>query len=942
MTVRHFINTNNCDGGGFSANFRAYGTDPNTYTWSPTDGLTATSGAVVRAAPTTTTTYTLTVTTPLGCLSTDQVTVTVNPNDLAGLDRFIRCGDSIYIGVRPMPHGIITMPRVASTRDTTRNQSGILRDHANHLYVNAVTPHLGVRYMTIAPFGADSVEMVFRDMQTTGFSCGDQITIFDGYDEQSVILYGPITTGSIPLNTRVVSRTGVMTIRHNINTSNCDGRGFEANFRSWGNFPDDQYLWSPASGLSNPTVANPLAAPAATTTYTLTYANGCTDQVTVFVEPSFMAGPNVTISCGDSAYIGVRPMPYGIVTMPLLAASGTTVRDTLRNRSGILRDHANHLNVNQVTPHQGTRYMTLAPVGADSVEVVFNARGTSGFSCGDHITIYDGYDESAPVLYGPITVGSIPLGTRIVSTWGVMTIRHFINTNNCDGIGFEATYNSFGTFPDYYSWTPTTGLSDPTVLNPKAAPTTTTVYTLTYGGPGGCTDQVIVTVLPLDMAGPNVTIACGDSAFLGVRPMPHGIITMPLLAASGTTVRDTVRNRNGILRDHANHLNVHQVPPHQGTRFMTLAPVCADSVEILFNATGTTGFACGDHITIYDGFDETAPILYGPMTVGSIPAGTRVVSTWGVMTIRHFINTNNCDGIGFEATYNSFGTFPDYYSWTPTTGLSDPTALNPRAAPSTTTTYTLTYGGPGGCTDEVTVTVVPLDMAGPDRNILCGDSVYIGVRPMPHGIIAMPLLAASGTTVRDTVRNRSGILRDHANQLNVNQVTPHQGTRFMTLAPVGADSVEMVFTAMETSGFSCGDHITIYDGYDETAPVLYGPITVSSIPVNTRIVSTWGVMTIRHFIDTNNCDGIGFEASYNSFGSYPDYYSWTPTTALSPTTGPWVRANPTTSTNYTLTVQNSSGCTITQLRTLTVSSPTLTATPATILCGDTVQIGGPP
>ena len=51
--------------------------------------------------------------------------------------------------------------------------------------------------------------------------------------------------------------------------------------------PGEIYSWSPAAGLSNPNIANPVANPASTTNYTVTYtsSNGCTatDQVLVSV-----------------------------------------------------------------------------------------------------------------------------------------------------------------------------------------------------------------------------------------------------------------------------------------------------------------------------------------------------------------------------------------------------------------------------------------------------------------------------------------------------------------------------------------------------------------------------------------------------------------------------------------------------------------------------------
>ncbi|KAA0256154.1 MAG: hypothetical protein EDX89_01800 [Acidobacteria bacterium] len=74
-------------------------------------------------------------------------------------------------------------------------------------------------------------------------------------------------------------------------------------------------------------------------------------------------------------------------------------------------------------------------------------------------------------------------------------------------------------------------------------------------------------------------------------------------------------------------------------------------------------------------------------------------------------------------------------SWTPATGLDDPTSCTPTASPTTTTTYDLTVATAGGCTSgntsKVTVTVVP-DVTDPsvtapaavtvDQPLCCGAS----------------------------------------------------------------------------------------------------------------------------------------------------------------------------------------------------------------------------
>ena len=69
------------------------------------------------------------------------------------------------------------------------------------------------------------------------------------------------------------------------------------------------------------------------------------------------------------------------------------------------------------------------------------------------------------------------------------------------------------------------------------------------------------------------------------------------------------------------------------------------------------------------------------------------------------------------------------YYWTPTNTLSCFTCQNPVASPQTTTTYTVSALGPGGCTalDSLVVVVWPtLDLqAGPDTSICPGASVQV-------------------------------------------------------------------------------------------------------------------------------------------------------------------------------------------------------------------------
>jgi Uncharacterized protein related to plant photosystem II stability/assembly factor len=84
-------------------------------------------------------------------------------------------------------------------------------------------------------------------------------------------------------------------------------------------------------------------------------------------------------------------------------------------------------------------------------------------------------------------------------------------------LGVTTNYTGSGTLK--YKWTPSTGLSNDSVANPSASPTTTTTYTVTISTPGGCTssDQINITVQPLTVnAGSDQSIHCGENAQLNV------------------------------------------------------------------------------------------------------------------------------------------------------------------------------------------------------------------------------------------------------------------------------------------------------------------------------------------------------------------------------------------------------------------------------------------
>lgn len=110
-----------------------------------------------------------------------------------------------------------------------------------------------------------------------------------------------LTQTSIVLNESNLVPIGTVTVSND--TTICNGTCAQLNATG-----ATSYIWSPSLGLSDSTIANPVACPTITTTYIVSGidTNNCTssDTVTVTVNPTFQLNPNAFICNGDSAFLG--------------------------------------------------------------------------------------------------------------------------------------------------------------------------------------------------------------------------------------------------------------------------------------------------------------------------------------------------------------------------------------------------------------------------------------------------------------------------------------------------------------------------------------------------------------------------------------------------------------------------------------------------------------
>lgn len=305
------------------------------------------------------------------------------------------------------------------------------------------------------------------------------------------------------------------------------------------------YSWTPGTGLSATDIADPLAFPAGTTTYTLTVtdAQGCvaSDAVTVTVNalPVVDAGADVAICAGTTTTLGGSPT----------APPGSTI---LWSPGAGLSDP----NVGNPTAQPGatTTYIVGVQgpngcVNSDTVTVTVNA--LPAVSAGNDTTICTGASVqldgsgTGSFLWTPATGLSDatvedPIATPTVTITYTLTVTDANQCSSSDEVtvsvgslptaeagadvwvcpGFDVQLQGSGGTD--YSWSPTAGLNDPTIASPLAAPSSTTIYTLTVTDAAGCsgTDQVTVTVNddpPVD-AGPDQTACFGNAVVIGGAP----------------------------------------------------------------------------------------------------------------------------------------------------------------------------------------------------------------------------------------------------------------------------------------------------------------------------------------------------------------------------------------------------------------------------------------
>ncbi|MDX2245895.1 MAG: gliding motility-associated C-terminal domain-containing protein [Bacteroidia bacterium] len=217
------------------------------------------------------------------------------------------------------------------------------------------------------------------------------------------------------------------------------------------------FSWTPAAGLSNPNIANPVATVSGPGTYSVTYTEGVC-----------VSSANVNII--SEATLAVTPSNPSICLGNTVALNASLTFNVAPSAATYLWTPAAGLNNPNIA----------APTASPTTNTNYSLTVTTPtcvYSTVVPVTV------SQPPSLNPFSAQAICAGTSVPLSAG--------GTNLANST---------------FIWTPSTGLSNATIANPVASPTTSTNYTLTVSNLCGSDNETIsISVLPKPVASLTAT-----------------------------------------------------------------------------------------------------------------------------------------------------------------------------------------------------------------------------------------------------------------------------------------------------------------------------------------------------------------------------------------------------------------------------------------------------
>lgn len=678
-----------------------------TYTWSPAASLSTTSGSIVVASPSVTTTYTVLAAGSGTCTTSAITTVSVTP--------------SPTVTVNPSLASICRGASVSMTASGATSYSW--------------SPATALSNTNTANVTASPTTTTIYTVTGANGTCTSSATSTVNVIAMPVLTLTPTFTTICAGSSTTLAATGAT-----------------------------NYTWTPAAGLNNANLATVVASPATTTTYTVTGANGvCTATAiatasvvsvpTLTLTPataSICAGSSTTLSAtGASSYTWNPATGLNNANLATVTASpASTITYTVTGANGICTNTA--VSTVSVTAIPVLTVSPQSPTICAGSSTTLTAAGAASYTWTPAIGLN--------TTNGNVVVASPATTTAYTVTAGVSTCTSSIGTtvtinavpgltlnpsviNICPGNSTNLTANGATS----YTWTPAASLSASSGSLVAATPTVSTNYTVT-GSIGICTNTAVASVNVL--ASPTITVSpqsstvcAGSSVTLSVvgsstytwspatgLSTTTGSIVMASLPA-GTTIYTITGGIGSCTAVAQASITANALPS------LTLTPgsgvICAGS-SATFSASGASTYtwspagslsaATGSSVTANPGATTVYTVTGAANSCTS--SATATLNVISNPTLSIVANTTVCTGANTNLTVSGASA----YTWSPSTGLSTSTGSVVTATPASTQIYTIT-GTLNTCTAvaSTTVTVVPRPVLimGPDPSICSGSSATI-------------------------------------------------------------------------------------------------------------------------------------------------------------------------------------------------------------------------
>jgi PKD repeat protein len=449
------------------------------------------------------------------------------------------------------------------------------------------------------------------------------------------------------------------------NVSVCKGNSTQLNATG-----GTSYTWSPSQGLSQTNIANPVASPTVTTTYTVTVtSNNCsaTDFVTVTVNNlpvvnfsvntnticigesvTFTNNTNNSISCLWDFKDGNTSNSCSQVTHTFTQAGSYFVRLSVSDNN--CTQFAEEL----ITVHP------LPNANAGNDVSICNGGSVQLTATGGTSYLWSTGETTQSIIQSPLNDSSYIVTVTYNGCTAADTVNVFVSNSLSVSVGNDTTicignavqlFSSGGVF---YSWTPANGLNNPGISNPIASPNDTTQY------------KVVIS-----------DGACFDSAFVTVNVVPNAVNAM----ASG----DTSICQGSSVQLSVSGGSFYSWTPSSGLNFINVPnPVATPTQTTIYIVTVSDGI-CTD--------TDTVNVGVTPSLQTGITNDTTVIINSGSFTLQLIASGGSS------------------YLWSPSAGVSNQNIPNPVFNPfsipvntDTTLIYSVSISN-GACTVTETVSI---------------------------------------------------------------------------------------------------------------------------------------------------------------------------------------------------------------------------------------------